>query len=150
MEPIIYKPFGAHRLIVWVLVVISLVPCFFSLIFILSAPLLLVLAFLIWKASKVTVMLDDAGARILHEKTCVDRFVPWEALQAYRLDNDLRGRDILVLSPTPMPEEAARWLINRRYLSAKLWFDGVLVLPLSGIGNAEAVRKLAYQKCIHK
>lgn len=150
MEPIIYKPFCGYRGLGWTLIIVTFIFCLLSVIFFIPALLLLLLALFMLRASTVTVVLDDAGVRILHEKTCRDRFIPWEELRAYRLDSDPRGHDILILSPTPIPAEAAKWLISRRYLSTKLWFDGVLVLPLSGMESTEAVRKFAYQKCIHK
>ena len=150
MESLIYKPFGIYCFWGYLLIGVSIVFCILSVFFILPAILMLGLGLFFLRAGRITVFIDDAGVHLQNEMTSPKRSIPWEELQAYQLRSDPSGHDILLLSPAPIPADAAKYLIERQYLSAKLWFDGVLVLPLSGKGNREAVRKFAYQMCIHK
>ena len=76
MEPIIYKPFCGYRGLGWTLIIVTFIFCLLSVIFFIPALLLLLLALFMLRATTVTVVLDDAGVRILHEKTCRDRLFP--------------------------------------------------------------------------
>lgn len=148
MEPIIYRPYCGYRFAGWALIALVITLCFVYLVF--PSLIFVIPGILLIRYGKLTVILDDTGVRLLHEKSCPDRLIPWEQLSCYRLDNTPRGHDVLILSPIPMPPEVARRFAWRPNFSRKLWCDGVLVIPLSGMGNTEAVRKFAYQKCVNK
>ena len=150
MEPIVYKPFRYCAFVGWLLIGIAAFVCLWSVFFVISAPLLIIPGILLLRKSKVTVILDDSGVRLLNEKNSPDRLIPWEDLPCYRLDNDIHGYDLLLLSRVPIPPKVAKSFAWIPRFSTKLWYNGVLVCPLYCVGNADAVRKFAWQKCIHK
>lgn len=151
METIVYKPFAIYRFFGWLMIVLAVVlicTLHFIALFALPFPITFAVLFLHW--GKVTVILGEEGIRLQHESTAPERFIPWEQLQYYRLDNNLRGLDVLILSSSAVTPEKAKTVIQSSEFSHRLWFDGVLVIPLHFSQKQDAVRKLAYQKCVHK
>lgn len=151
MEPIVYKPFAIYRFFGWMMIVLAVIlicTLHFIALFALPFPITLAVFFLHW--GKVTVILGEEGIRLQHESTAPERFIPWEQLQYYRMDNNLRGLDVLILSSSAVTPDRAKTAIRSSDFSHRLWFDGVLVIPLHFSQKQDAVRKLAYQKCVHK
>jgi len=141
MEQIVYRPYGSYRFLAWVFICLALILCLLSYYFILPALLLLIPAFFLFRASKVTIIIEESGIRLLQEKTSPDRYISWDHLKFYRLDNTQRGQDVILLSSSPLPPVLAKRYVSRHSLSFKLWFDGVLVIPLNSTQTSESVRK---------
>ena len=150
MDPIVYKPFRFYALTGWMFIGFAVLITLWSWFFVVAAPFLVIPALLLFRKNKVTVMLYDQGIRLLGEQTSGDRWIPWEDLPCCRLDHDLHGHDMLLLSLVPMPPKIARRFKVYSWFSTRLWYDGVLILPLYSVGNADAIRKFVRQKCIQK
>ena len=148
MEEIVYRPFGFYRFLGLLLVGIAVFISLLSVYFILPGLLMLIPVFSLFRVSKVTVIASETGIRILHEKTCPDRYVPWDQLKSYQLNNSPRGQDVILLSSVPLPPMLAKKYAARVYLPPKLWFDGILVIPLNSTQKSDSLRKFIYQMVV--
>ena len=150
MTQFVYKPFGFYQFLGWLLIGIAVFICLLSYYFILPGLLLLIPAYFSFQAGKVTLLIDDVGIRLIREKSNPDRFIPWEQLRAYRLDSTIRGQDVILLSPVPLPPTSAKWYDNQACYPSRLWFSGILVIPLYSLQNTDSMRKFIYQKAEYK
>ena len=150
MEPIIYKPYTGYRITSWALIVFIFVGFLISHFIILPTLVLLPFIILLRLLSRVTLILDDNGIDLRHEFNGKDRFVPWDQLPYYRLDNNTRGTEVILLSPTPINPKVARRFAFRSSFSTRIWYNGVMVIPLSFWGNTDSIRNFIYQKTLHK
>ena len=150
MEQITYRPYGYYRIFAWLHLGLAVVLCFISYYFILPGLLLLIPVFFLFRAGKVIIIADNAGVRLLNEKSCADRFLPWEQLGFYQLTNNLRGHDVILLSAEPLSPSTVRKYAIKSMHSTNLWFDGVLVIPLFALGNDDTLRKFIYQRSVQK
>ena len=145
MEQIIYRPYGSYRFLAWVFICLALILCLFSYYFILPALLLLIPAFFLFRAGKVMIIADKSGIQLLNEKTSSHRYLPWDQLKCYQLTNNLRGYDVILLSTVPLPKALSKKYANLSGFSTRLWFDGILIIPLFSMGNSDMIRKFIYQ-----
>lgn len=145
MEQIIYRPYGSYRFLAWVFICLAIIICLLSYYFILPALFLLIPAFFLFRAGKVMIIADKSGIQLLNEKTSSHRDLPWDQLKCYQLTNNMRGHDVILLSPFPLPPSLAKRYANIGYCSTRLWFDSILIIPLFSAGNSDTLRKFIYQ-----
>lgn len=145
MEQIVYRPYRSNCFLALLFIFLAIIFCILSYYFILPALLLLIPAFFLFRSSKVTIIIDESGIRLLQEKTSPDRYISWDQLMFYRLDNTPRGHDVILLSAAPLAPTLAKKYAARQALSTRLWFDGILIVPLDPWQNTNTVRKLIYQ-----
>lgn len=145
MEQIVYRPYGYCRFLGWLFICLAIVICLLSYYFLLPALVLLIPIFFLFRAGRITITADQSGIQVLHERTDPNRYLSWTQLMYYHLTNNLRGHDVILLSANPLSPSMAKVYANRVYLSARLWYDGVLVIPLYSMGNSDTIRKFIYQ-----
>lgn len=145
MEQIVHRPYGSYRFLAWVFICLAFILCLLSYYFILPALLLLIPAFFLFRAGKVMIIADKSGIQLLNEKTSSHRYLPWDQLKCYQLTNNLRGYDVILLSTVPLPKALSKKYANLSGFSTRLWFDGILIIPLFSMGNSDMIRKFIYQ-----
>ena len=145
MEQIVYRPYGYCRFLAWLFICLAIVICLLSYYFIPSALVMLIPVFFLSRAGKVIIIVDKSGIQLLNEKTCPSRYLSWDQLTYYQLTSNLRGHDLILLSANPISPGMAKVYTNRGYLSTRLWYDGVLVIPLYSMENSDTFRKFIYQ-----
>ena len=145
MEQIVYRPYGSYRFLALVLICLAIIIFFLSYYFILPALLPLIPAFFLFRAGKVMIIADKSGIQLLNEKTSSHRYLPWDQLKCYQLTNNLRGYDVILLSTVPLPKTLSKKYANLSGFSTRLWFDGILIIPLFSMGNSDMIRKFIYQ-----
>ena len=91
------------------------------------------------------IIADKSGIQLLNEKTSSHRYLPWDQLKCYQLTNNLRGYDVILLSAVPLPKTLSKKYANLSGFSTRLWFDGILIIPLFSMGNSDMIRKFIYQ-----
>ena len=145
MEQVIYRPYGSYRFLAWVFICLAIIIFLLSYYFILPALLPLIPAFFLFRAGKVMIIADKSGIQLLNEKTSSHRYLPWDQLKCYQLTNNLRGYDVILLSTVPLPKTLSKKYANLSGFSTRLWFDGILIIPLFSMGNSDMIRKFIYQ-----
>ena len=156
MEKIIYKPFRTYWIVGILMCIFStfLLVCagvtlyicwYYALFLLLVTAVCFTFGIHLFRAAKVTVVLDDTGLQLNHPKTS-NKYIPWNNFKVFRLDNNLRGHDFVVLSPIRLTPNASRTLVNHSSFSTKLYYDGIVVIPMDPIQNTDAIIKFARQK----
>lgn len=149
MEQIVYKPYLGYRFMGWALLGLIICLCVLTYYWILPALFFLPWALLFLWIGRVTLTITEDGIDLRHTINRTDKFLPWDQLKYYRLDNTFKGQEVILLSPVPMDPDVAKILLGRFSFSMNIWHKGVLVIPLSFWKNTDPMRKFIYKKTLH-
>ena len=92
--------------------------------------------------TKVVVVFEQQGVRILGDKHHNYRFVPWENLTYAYYTRNYKGHPFLVLTPNALDRKEAKHFANRGANTTRICIDGVLVIYMDIIQDVSPIEEL--------
>lgn len=153
-EQIIYRPYRSHIVFAYVANGISLISLILAgvfladsisielLIFVLVACLGVLLAYYFAESSKVMIVFEEKGLRIINDRRNKYYCTSWKKHSFGYYERSYKGHGFLVLSTEKLSKERVKKLANSGANLTKVCIEEVIVIYLDGVQDTSKIKAI--------
>lgn len=161
-DKIIYHPYHTELFFGWVMKIIGVISLiiagalwadvelmsFFAVL--LEGLLSIGLAGWLHKCSRIMLIFEFDGVRIIYDRENKYCFIPWNSLCYRYYGRNSKGHEYLVLSPDVLNEKELKKLIQRGANSTKVHFEKAIVIHMDSLQDTSKIKEMVEEKIASK